>query len=268
MSEALVYIVSDSIGETARQVVKAAATQFNSATAVKLKRFSYITEESDLVNIISEAAEDNNSIIAFTLVNPQLRGFIKKQAQQAEVKYVDIMGPMLDALEGALDKTPKLQPGLVRQLDEEYFERIDAIEFTVKYDDRNDIEGIKQADVVLVGVSRTSKTPMSIYLSYRGYKVANVPLVPEIDPPDILFDNPGQKLIGLTIDPESLIEIRAERLKTLGLKSKSNYASVKRIIDELDYADQIFAKIGCPVVDVSNKSVEESANYVLKLLEE
>lgn len=265
MSKALAFIVSDSVGETARQVIEAAATQFNSTTAVEFKSFSYVTDNDEVSKVIDEA-RNQRSIIAFTLINPDLRDYLKTEAAKADIEYVDIMGPMMEALGNVLDTDPKLQPGLVRELDEEYFKKVDAIEFTVQYDDRNDIEGIKEADIVLVGVSRTSKTPMSIYLSYRGYKVANIPLVPEVTPPKILFKNPDYKVIGLTIDSKTLNEIRQERLKTLGLNMKSDYASLNRITEELNYSYKIFNRIGCPVVDVSNKSVEESANTVLKLV--
>lgn len=268
MSGPIVFIVSDSIGETARQVVQAAITQFNNSTKIQTKRFSYVTKVDDISQVIEEAKDnENKSLVAFTLINPELRENLKTNAEEAGIQYVDIMGPMMDALNQVLDVPPKLQPGLVRELDEEYFKRIDAIEFTVKYDDRNDVTGIKEADIVLVGVSRTSKTPMSIYLSYRGYKVANIPLVPEVEPPDLLFENPDQKVIGLTISPGSLNEIREERLKALGLDLKSNYASMKRINQELSYAHEILDKIGCPTINVTNKSVEESANQVLKLIE-
>lgn len=265
MPKALAFIVSDSIGETARQVVKAAATQFNSTTSVEFKRFSYVTDHDDVLKVINKA-QGNKSLIAFTLIDPDLREYLKKEAAKIDIECVDIMGPMMETLEDVLDIPPKLQPGLVRQLDEEYFKKVDAIEFTVKYDDRNDIEGIYKSDIVLVGVSRTSKTPMSIYLSYRGYKVANIPLVPEVTLPEALFDNPDRKVIGLTIKQETLNEIRQERLKSLGLNVESEYASLQRIAEELNYADDIFCKIGCPVIDVSNKSVEEAANNVLKLI--
>lgn len=267
MSEPVVFIVSDSIGETARQVVQAAITQFNNnSNKIKTKRFSYITEIADVLKIIEEAKE-KKSVLAFTLINPELRERLKVEADKAQIKHVDIMGPMMNALSQVLDVSPKLQPGLVRELDEEYFKKVDAIEFTVKYDDRNDVAGIKEADIVLIGVSRTSKTPLSIYLSYRGYKVANIPLVPEVDPPDVLFNNPNQKIIGLTISAAALNEIRQERLKSLGLNLTSDYASVKRINEELNYAHKIIDKVGCPIIDVTNKSVEESANEVLKLIE-
>ena len=256
-----VYVVSDSIGDTAQNVVDAAASQFNSGH-ISTERYSYIQTSRELNNIIDKAEKDN-SLIVFTLINPELRKEFVEMAKEREVPTVDIMGPVMEKFQGMLDVEPRLKPGLVHRLDQNYFKRVEAMEFTVKYDDRNDDKGIKLADVVLVGVSRTSKTPMCIYLSYRGYKAANVPLVPEVEASSLLYRNPGNKIIGLTIDPLLLNEIRQERLKALGLSPDSQYASFDRINKELEYAEKIMQKIGCPVIDVTNKSIEESANEVM-----
>ena len=147
-----------------------------------------------------------------------------------------------------------------------YFSRVDAIEFAVKCDDGQDPRGLFQADVVLVGISRTSKTPLSMYLANRNIKVANIPLVMEVPPPKELFEIPAKKIIGLTNSPEKLNEIREERLKYLGLSTSSNYASMERIFDELDYSEQIMKKIGCPVINVANKAIEETSAFILSLL--
>jgi hypothetical protein len=205
-------------------------------------------------------------MIVFTLINPELRSEFIELANESNVPVVDIMGPVMENFEKILDIKPRLKPGLVHRLDQNYFKRVDAMEFTVKYDDRNDDKGIKLADVVLVGVSRTSKTPMCIYLSYRGFKAANVPLVPEVEASSLLYRNPGKKVIGLTIDPLLLNEIRQERLKSLGLSPDSQYASIGRINKELEFADNIMHNIGCPVIDVTNKSIEESANEVMNYI--
>ncbi|MGM0409498.1 MAG: pyruvate, water dikinase regulatory protein [Bacillota bacterium] len=256
-----VYIVSDSIGDTAQNVVDAAASQFNSGN-INTERYSYVQSVRDLKNVIARAKKDK-SLIVFTLINPELREKFVELANEREIPIVDIMGPVMEKFKNILDIEPRLKPGLVHRLDQNYFKRVEAMEFTVKYDDRNDDKGIKLADVVLVGVSRTSKTPMCIYLSYRGYKAANVPLVPEVEASSLLYRNPGNKIIGLTIDPLLLNEIRQERLKALGLSPDSQYASFERINKELEYAEKIMQKIGCPVIDVTNKSIEESANEVM-----
>ena len=173
---------------------------------------------------------------------------------------------MVEAIEGIVKKSPKNQPGLVRQLDEEYFRKVEAIEFAVKYDDGRDPRGLLRADVVLIGVSRTSKTPLSMYLANKRYKVANVPLVPEVEPPEELFMVPTKKCIGLTISPDQLNMIRRERLKSLGLTSQANYASLERIMQELEYAEKIMKRVGCPVINVSNKAVEETANLIVDII--
>jgi regulator of PEP synthase PpsR (kinase-PPPase family) len=191
---------------------------------------------------------------------------VKYHADVYGLTVVDILGPTLNAISSLTEEKPKLQAGLLHKLDEKYFNRVEAMEFTVKFDDRNDAKGIMQADVVLTGISRTSKTPMCIYLAYRGLKASNIPLVPEVKPPSILYENPGGKVVGLTITPVLLNEIRLERLRSLGLDTSSQYASIQRINEELAYAEEIMARIGCPVVDVTNRSIEESANEVLRLL--
>jgi regulator of PEP synthase PpsR (kinase-PPPase family) len=155
---------------------------------------------------------------------------------------------------------------MMRKLDDEYFRKIEAIEFAVKYDDGRDPRGILRADIVLVGVSRTSKTPLSMYLAHKRYKVANVPIVPEVKPPDELYQIPRSKCVGLIISPDKLNEIRTERLKALGLGARANYASYERILEELDYAEKIMKRVGCPVINVSNKAIEETAGLILDIL--
>lgn len=179
---------------------------------------------------------------------------------------VDILGPMMESLQTLFQQPPKMKPGLVRQLDEEYFRRVEAIEFAVKYDDGRDPRGILKADVILIGVSRTSKTPLSMYLAHKRLKVANVPLVPEVKPPEELFEISNKKVIGLKISPNQLNTIRTERLRSLGLTAEANYANHERIIEELEYADRVMKKIGCRVIDVSNKAVEETANIILGMI--
>ncbi len=166
-------------------------------------------------------------------------------------------------MEDRLQMQPKEEPGLIYRLDEEYFRKIEAVEFAVKYDDGRDPKGIKRADIVLIGVSRTSKTPLSQYLALKRYKVANVPLVPESIPPTELFDIPKEKCFGLLISPEKLIDIRMERLRSLGLKPEAAYAQMDRINRELEYARNLYERIGCQVIDVTNKAVEETANLIL-----
>ncbi len=264
--EPIVYIISDSIGETAEFVVNAVASQFNSGN-VTVRKEPFLTNVERLKQVIKEASQVN-SMIAFTLVMPELRQAVYEEAKKYNLPIVDVLGPMLEGFSKIMPADPRLEPGLVRRMDEDYFRRVAAIEFAVKHDDGQDPKGLLQADVVLVGVSRTSKTPLSMYLAHRKLKVANYPLVPEVEPPQELFWIPKNKIIGLTIHPDILREIRTERLNTLGLKARANYASMERILEELEYARRIMRRLNCPVFDVSNKAVEEVASKVFHVIKE
>ncbi|MFT4412667.1 pyruvate, water dikinase regulatory protein [Fredinandcohnia humi] len=261
MGNRVVYVVSDSVGETAELVVKAAVSQFN-GSGTDIKRIPYVEDTSTLSEVVS-LAKLNNAIIVFTLVVPELRNFLIEEAEREGVIVNDILGPLIEKMMGLYDISPRYQAGLVRKLDEDYFKKIEAIEFAVKYDDGRDPRGILRADIVLVGVSRTSKTPLSQYLAHKRFKVANVPLVPEVDPPEELYKVSPNKCFGLKISPEKLNNIRRERLKSLGLDDQAIYANINRIKEELDHFEAVVKKIGCDVVDVSNKAVEETANIIL-----
>ncbi len=262
----VVYVVSDSIGETAEFVVKAVASQFNSGH-VEVRRVPFVYEIETILDVVEEAVKFN-SIIVYTLVLPELKKTLETAAHNNNIPAVDILGPMMNAFETIMKDGPRLEPGLMRRLDDEYFHRIAAIEFAVKYDDGKDPRGMLRSDAVLVGVSRTSKTPLSMYLAHKRIKVANLPLVPEIELPEELFMIPPHKIVGLTINPQQLYDIRVERLKTLGLTANANYANLKRIIEELEYAEKCMKRLGCPIFDVSNKAVEEVANYILQYIRE
>ncbi|MCL5981668.1 MAG: kinase/pyrophosphorylase [Firmicutes bacterium] len=260
----IVYVVSDSVGETAEFVVKAVASQFNSGH-VEIKRIPFVGNAEVLRDVMEDAAMVGG-MIAYTLVLPELRRVIREESERRGLITVDVMGPMMDAFAKLLHIDPRLEPGLVRRLDEEYFRRVAAIEFAVKYDDGKDPRGLILADVALIGVSRTSKTPLSMYLAHKGLKIANLPLLPEVEPPEELFWLFSNRVIGLTINPRQLNEIREERLKALGLHASANYASMERILEELEYAEKVMSKVGCPVFDVSNKAVEEVANKIMQLI--
>lgn len=259
----IVYVVSDSIGETAELVVRAAASQFNGEN-VHIRRVPYV-DSKEAIDEILQAAQDDTALVTFTLVVPELQRYLTERADELGVPSVDIMGPMLQALESVYDRPARMEPGLVRKLDEDYFRRVEAIEFAVKYDDGRDARGLLHADIVLIGVSRTSKTPLSMYLAHKRLKVANIPLVPEVEPPEELFRISHQKVIGLTIDADHLNRIRQERLKALGLTTDANYANLERIQQELDYAEKVMKRIGCVMINVSTKAVEETANIILDM---
>jgi regulator of PEP synthase PpsR (kinase-PPPase family) len=257
----IIYVVSDSVGETAELVTKAAITQFDGQNVI-IKRFPFVEDEENIDDVVSLAKLDKG-MIAYTLVKPEMRNYMQELTQKEGLYACDIIGPLIDHIEQACGIQPLFEPGLIRKLDEDYFKKIEAIEFAVKYDDGRDPRGIQKADIVLIGISRTSKTPLSQYLAHRRLKVANVPLVPEVDPPEELFQVPSYKCFGLKISSEKLNQIRRERLLTLGLNAQANYASIKRINDELDYFEKIVSKIDCQTIDVTNKAVEETANIIL-----
>jgi len=263
MRKLTLFIVSDSIGETAELVAKAAASQFGQGLeAVSLKRFSHIENETQLKEIVF-LAKDQNAVIIYTLVKSSMRLKLKQECNISGLKCIDLLGPVLDQLSLELGEKAIEEPGLVRQLDEDYFKKIEAIEFAVKYDDGRDPRGILEADIVLVGISRTSKTPLSQYLAHKRYKVANVPLVPEVDPPEELYMINPNKCFALIISPDKLNSIRKERLIALGLKDDANYARLERIEEEIEHFKKITDKIGCKVIDVTNRAVEETANVII-----
>lgn len=258
----MIYVISDSIGETAEIVAKAAVAQFNSGHA-EIVRIPYVGDEEHIEQILADA-EEQNAIVAYTLVLPQLRKYMAEKAQKKNIITVDVLGPMMNALSNISGLEPKNEPGRLHILDEGYFRWVEAIEFAVKYDDGKDPRGALFADAVLVGISRTSKTPLCMYLAHKKIKAANIPLVPEVAPPDELFQVQG-KVIGLTVKPEVLNPIRQERLKALGLASNADYASMERILKEIEYAENVMKKLGCPIIDVSNKAVEETAGKIMQI---
>lgn len=259
----IIYVVSDSVGETAELVTKAAISQFNGAN-VTIKRFPYVEDKTNIDEVISLVKLDQG-MIAYTLVKPEIREYMREVSLREGIRATDLIGPLMDQIQLLCGKSPLNEPGLVRKLDEDYFKKIEAIEFAVKYDDGRDPRGIIKADIVLIGVSRTSKTPLSQYLALKRLKVANVPIVPEVDPPEELFKAAPHKCYALKISPEKLNHIRRERLISLGLNDKASYANIERIKEELAYFEKVVSKINCPVIDVTNKAVEETANVILNL---
>jgi hypothetical protein len=258
----IIYILSDSIGETGELVVKAAASQFISSV-IDIRRIAFLSSPQDIEDALQEVASCQ-AVAAYTLVRPELKLCLETRAKELQLICIDILGPIIDALKSVTKCDPCFEPGLIRRLDEAYFNKVDAIEFAVKYDDGKQPWGLAKADLVITGVSRTSKTPLCMYLAHKGIKAANVPLVPEVPPPAELFTLPPGKVVGLTVRWSLLAEIRKERLKTLGLSEDVDYANPGRIADELEYASGIMRRIGCPIIDVTNKAVEETASRVLE----
>jgi regulator of PEP synthase PpsR (kinase-PPPase family) len=256
-----VYVCSDSVGETAEAVVRATFRQFH-PDQVKLKRFGHIRSEMEITAMLTEAAAIR-AFVAYTLVQPELRETMKTESIRFGVRTVDIMGPMIQAYVDTFNDAPKRVPGLLHLLDDEYFKRVEAIEFAVRCDDGREPSSMQAADIVILGVSRTSKTPLSIYLAHKGYKVANLPLVPESRLPEELNLVARGKLFGLTMDAEAIAKIRTERLKVVGLPFGALYANPERVNEELRYAREVMQRFGCHIIDVSNRAIEETAGLIM-----
>lgn len=256
-----IYAVSDSIGETAESVIKATISQFGQ-NEFNIIRVPYLQNTEQAKKVVIEAKEQK-AMICYTIVSPIMREIILKEAIKNDVEAVDILGPMIHTMEKNYGLIPKNEPGLIHALDRDYFKRVEAVEFAVKYDDGKNPLGVLKADMVIVGISRTSKTPLSMYLAHKQLKVANIPLVPEILPPEELFKISPKRIIGLLIDPYKLNEIRSVRLKTMGLNDNANYADVHRISDELEYAKSIMRRLHCKIINVSNRAIEETAGIIL-----
>lgn len=259
-----VYVVSDSLGDTAESVAKATISQFDEN--IDVVRVPFIRHAEQVEKVVEEAAE-HHAVVCHTLVSPELRQTFEKIAEAKHVRYVDILGPMMDMVGTITTSKPRMKPGIIHKLDEEYFKKVEAIEFAVKYDDGKNPAGFAKADIVLIGVSRTSKTPLSMYMAHKKYKVANLPLVPEVPLPEEIFHVPPYRIIGLIIDPYKLNTIRAERMKALGFSGSANYMDIARIQDELTYAKEVMRQLHCLVIDVSNKAIEETASRIMAIIQ-
>jgi [pyruvate, water dikinase]-phosphate phosphotransferase / [pyruvate, water dikinase] kinase len=253
------HVVSDATGETASRVVTAVEAQFPDQPFVTV-RHPRVETVADLQLALARM-QGRPAVAIFTVVEPTLREAMRELSREADIVYCDLLEQPLAAVAQVSGRAATMKPGLQPPLDEEYFQRIAAIEYAVKADDGLG-HALPKADIVLVGVSRTSKTPLSMYLGYLGWKVANVPIVKGIDPPAALFDVDSAKVVGLTIDADRLAEIRAERIQLMG--GDRRYASLVEIYDELEYAAAIHRRLGCPVIDVSELSIEEIAQRILQ----
>jgi hypothetical protein len=256
-----VFVVSDSMGETAQLVARAAMSQFAKGT-VELHRFGYIDSVEAAKEVIT-LARTRPSLIIFTIIIPHVREYLRKACIGHRIPAVDIMGPALEGLEEITGHKAIREPGLIHRLDEQYFSRVEAVEFAVQHDDGKDPEGYRRANVILLGVSRTSKTPVCMYLANKGIRAANLPLVPEVPLPPELHRIPVKKLVGLKISPPKLLSIREQRIQTMGVRGSSDYADLRRIQEELNYAERVFRDLGCEILDVTERAIEETAVTIM-----
>jgi [pyruvate, water dikinase]-phosphate phosphotransferase / [pyruvate, water dikinase] kinase len=260
-----VYLLSDATGETVERVARAALTQFKDVD-VKLHRVGQIRGREDILRALDEVTGDR-AIIFYTLVNTELAQFVRTEAEARQIEAVDLITPLLYKLGEFLEMRPQKLPGLQYEMNSEYYRRMEAVDFTVKQDDGQEPRNLHKADIVLVGVSRSSKTPLSMYLAHKGYKVANVPIIQGIEPPVELEQVDQDRVVGLMIETQRLVDIRSARLRNLRQSPRGSYADYRIVEDELAYCRRYYrSHPGWVVIDVTNKSVEESAAEIMSRL--
>ncbi|PJI88895.1 pyruvate, water dikinase regulatory protein [Sphingomonas koreensis] len=260
------HLLSDSTGETLENIAKAALAQFDDVEVLR-HFWPMVRSETHLERILGEIAQ-NPGLVIFTLVNPEIRRTLETRCRAIGLPAVAPLDPVNHALSSMLGQEMKARPGRQHTLDAAYFARVDAIQFTIAHDDGVNWENWEEADILLAGVSRTSKTPTSIYLANRGFKVANIPIVPESPPPSTLFALKHPMVVGLTTSPERLIQVRRNRLLSLNQQDETSYVEHEAVQREVAYARRMFADNGWPVIDVTRRSIEETAAAIITLCNE
>lgn len=259
------FIISDGTGETASTMVRAALVQYGEQD-ISISRCKNVRTEDQVDGLLDEV-EEKSGFVAFTVVSPKLRTRIESGALKRGIPAIDLLGPLLVGLDKYFGiENPSREAGLLRTVNEKYFRRVEAIEFTVKHDDGKEVRHLNSADIVLVGISRTSKTPLSIFLSHKGWKVANIPIVLNVPLPEELFKIDQRKIIALTIDPDKLTRIRQNRVEKLG-DSGGGYAQMKHIHEEIEYALNLFSQNKrWPIFNVTERALEETAAEITKII--
>jgi regulator of PEP synthase PpsR (kinase-PPPase family) len=262
----VIYIVSDSTGETAERVIRAALSQFYDED-VRIHRLFQIRNQADIQQALSVVVHEPG-MVAYTLVDPVLAETVERITEEHGLFAVDLLSGLIYSLSRFLGVASQEKPGLLHRIDTEYHKRVEAVNFTVKHDDGQETRYLHKADLVLVGVSRSSKTPLSMYLAHKGYKVANVPLVKGIEPPEELFQIDQSKIVALIIDPKRLVEIRTSRLINMRQSPRGSYADYQQVEDELAACKQLYRRHPeWMVINVTNKSVEEAASDIMRRMD-
>ena len=260
MTKQYVYLLSDATGDTVEKIVDAALTQFPKGT-VLIKRVGNVRTRERIFNALDEV-EKRHGLVVYTTVNQEFALSIHEECEARGIPSIDMLTPLLMKLSSCVGSPPKEMPGLFHGINEKYFQRIEAVEFSVQHDDGQELRSLHFADIVLAGVSRTSKTPLSMYLAHSGWKVANVPIVMGVEPPRELFEVNRKRVVGLIIDPQRLTELRIARLKYLNQSIKTAYADFDQVVDEIHHAKALYRQNGWIIVNVSGKAVEETANEI------
>ncbi len=262
-----IYLISDSTGETLDRIFLALKAQFESFD-YQINQFSFTRTETQIKKIIEKAATNKNSIILYTIVNSKLAKFLAEEANKKNIPCFGVLGDLILNFSKLLNQKATHEPSGQHVLNKEYYDRIEAIQFTMNHDDGNSIEDIEKSDIVLLGVSRTSKTPTSIYLANRGYKTSNIPLVNDKSIPEKMKKLVFRScVVGLTTEADRLFDIRKNRLTSLKESDNIEYANINEIKKELENSKKIFRKNNWPIIDVTRKSVEETAASIIKIYE-
>ena len=261
-----VYLISDSTGETLDRIFMALKAQFSNFN-YELNQFSFTRTENQISTILKDAKNKDSPIILYTVVNSKLAKFLSEEANKKQIPCFGVLGDLILNFSKILNQKATHQPSGQHVLDEDYYKRIEAIQFTMNHDDGNNTENILESDIILIGVSRTSKTPTSIYLANKGLKTSNIPLVNDMSIPKQVIKSSTICIIGLTTEAERLYDIRRNRLNSLKENEASDYTSLEKIRDEIDQSRKIFKQNKWPIIDVTRKSVEETAASIIKIFE-
>ncbi len=261
-----IYILSGGVGASGEQLVRTAVAQFQEMD-VAVQVFPKVITKRQAKHILESAADDG-AIVVHTFVDDKIRSAVRKYAQKMNVVEIDLIGSLMDQLSAEYNKEPIGKPGLYRLLYKSYFDRIDAMDYTFSHDDGQNPDGWGNAEFILLGPSRVGKTPLSLYLSILGWKVANVPLVPGIPPPRTLFEHDKRRMVGLTIDPSALVQHRVHRQRRLGVvgESKPAYVDPVKVFEETEAIEALLRKEGIPIIDVTEKPIETSAAEIVRLV--
>jgi regulator of PEP synthase PpsR (kinase-PPPase family) len=262
-----IYLISDSTGETLDRIFTAIKAQFKNID-YKIHTYSFTRTENQILKILSEAGKNDNSIILYSIVDSNLAKYLANTSSSKKIPCFGVLGDLILSFSKLLNQKASHQPSGQYALNDEYYKRISAIQFTMSHDDGNLVKDLNKSDIILLGVSRTSKTPTSIYLANKGFKTSNIPLVNENSIPKTLKENPKMAcVVGLTTEPERLVDIRKNRMNTLKENENKSYTDIEKIRKEVDEAKNTFKKYEWPTIDVTRKSVEETAASIIKIHE-
>ncbi|WP_440920411.1 pyruvate, water dikinase regulatory protein [Candidatus Pelagibacter sp.] len=262
-----IYLISDSTGETLDRIFTAIKAQFKNID-YKIHTYSFTRTENQILKILSNAKENQNSIILYSIVDSSLAKYLARNSEEKKIPCFGVLGDLILSFSKLLNQKASHQPSGQYTLNDEYYKRIEAIQFTMNHDDGNLVKDIKKSDIILLGVSRTSKTPTSIYLANKGFKISNIPLVNENSIPETLKENPNLTcIVGLSTEAERLADIRKNRMNSLKESQNKSYTDLSKIKKEVEDAKNTFKKYKWPIIDVTRKSVEETAASIIKIYE-